>query len=247
MLDAGADALQVKVELDWHEPLHLLKWRVPVALEAPIGRVEVPFGSAERAVSGAEEPGQSWIDLSTTERGLAVLNDAKHGYDLSAVEGGASIGITAVRSPPYAWHDPSTLDPDGAYAYQDQGLQRFTVQLAPHGPLDVADLHRRAAELTMRPRAMLESFHEGVLPGRVSWASAAPASVLVTAVKTAEDSDDLIVRAVETSGVDTEAVIELPIVGSAIRATIPAHAIRTWRVPTGGEPVTVDLLEEDLP
>ena len=207
----------------------------------------MPFGSTERAISGAEEPGQSWIDLSTPDHGLAVVNDAKHGYDLSPVEGGASIGITAVRSPPYAWHDPSSLDPDGAYAFHDQGLQRFTVELVPHGPLDVADLHRRSAELTMRPRAMLESFHEGELPGRVSWASAEPASVLVTAIKTAEDSDDLIVRAVETSGVATEAVIELPVVGSTIRATIPGHALRTWRVPAGGEPVPVDLLEEDLP
>lgn len=243
ILDAHDDALRIKVELDWHEPMHLLKWRVPVALDAPTGRVEVPFGSIERAVSGAEEPGQSWIDLSTPERGLAVLNDAKHGYDLSPAEGGASIGITAVRSPPYAWHDPSTLDPDGAYAFQDQGLQRFTVQLVPHGPLDVADLHRRSAELTMRPRAMLESFHEGDLPDRVSWASATPASVHVTAIKTAEDSADLIVRAVETAGTEVDAVIELPLVGATIRASFRPHAIRTWRIRQGGEPVEVDLLE----
>ena len=97
----------------------------------------------------------------------------------------------------------------------------------------------------MRPRAMLESFHEGELPGRVFWASAEPASVLVTAIKTAEYSDDLIVRAVETSGAATEAVIELPVAGTTIRATMPAHALRTWRVPAGGPAVEVDLLEED--
>jgi alpha-mannosidase len=245
VLDAGADALQVQVELDWHEPKHLLKWRVPVALESPTGHVEVPFGSVERAVSGAEEPGQSWIDLAGAEAGLAVINDAKHGYDLSPATGDVSpsIGITVVRSPPYAWHDPSTLDPDGAYAFQDQGLQRFTVQLAPHGPLDHADLHRRSAELNMRPRAMLESFHEGELPGRVSWASASPSSVQVTAIKAAEDSDDLVVRAVETSGAAVDAVIELPLMGATIRAVLPPHALRTWRVPPGGEPVEVDLLE----
>lgn len=249
ILEADSDALRVRVELDWHEPLHLLKWRVPVALQSPTGRVEVPFGSVERAVSGAEEPGQSWIDLATDAVGLAVLNDAKHGYDLSPAtdDVAASIGITAVRSPPYAWHDPSTLDPDGAYAFQDQGFQHFTVLLAPHGPVDVPDLHRRAAELNLRPRAMLESFHEGTLPGRVSWASASPSSVLVTAVKLGEDSDDLIVRAVETSGSAVQAVIELPIVGRTIRADLPPHALRTWRVPRDGEPVEVDLLEEDLP
>ena len=248
ILESGSDALQVRVELDWHEPMHLLKWRVPVTLDAPTGHVEVPFGSVERPVSGAEEPGQSWIDLSTPMAGLAVVNDAKHGYDLSPAGDGTSpsIGITVVRSPPYAWHDPSTLDPDGAYAVQDQGLQRFTVQLAPHGPLDLADLHRRSAELNMRPRAMLESFHEGTLPGRVSWASATPASVQVTAVKVAEDVDELIVRAVETSGSQVDAVIELPLVGATIRASLPPHALRTWRVPRNGPAVEVDLLELDL-
>ena len=42
-----------------------------------------------------------------------------------------SIGVTAVRSPVYAWHDPKTLDPDGLYAFQDHGVQRFTYELAP--------------------------------------------------------------------------------------------------------------------
>jgi alpha-mannosidase len=248
ILTADGDALEVRVELDWHEPAHLLKWRVPVALEAPTGRVEIPFGSIERRVDGAEEPGQSWIDLATGTAGLAVLNDAKHGYDLSPATDAESpsIGITAVRSPVYAWHDPTTLDPEGVYAYQDQGFQRFTVLLAPHGPLDAADLHRRSAELTMRPRAMLESFHDGELPGSVSWATASPSSVLVTAIKRGEDGDDLIVRAVETAGRTADAVIELPLVGRTIRAELPPHALRTWRIPADGDPVAVDLLEEDL-
>jgi alpha-mannosidase len=67
--------------------------------------------------------------------------------------------------------------------------------------------------------------------------------VQVTAIKVAEDSDDLIVRAVETAGSEVDAVIELPLVGATIRARIPPHALRTWRVPSGGEPVEVDLLE----
>ncbi|RIX30828.1 alpha-mannosidase [Amnibacterium setariae] len=249
LLTAGDDALEVRVELDWHEPAHLLKWRVPVALDDPRGRVEIPFGSIERRVDGGEEPGQSWIDLSRVDAGLAVLNDAKHGYDLSPAteEASPSIGITAVRSPVFAWHDPTELDPEGVRSHQDLGLQRFTVRLVPHGPIDVPDLHRRAAELTMRPRAMLEGFHDGVLGDRTSWVEAGPAAVQVTAVKTAEDGDDLVVRAVETSGRATDAVIALPLVGATIRATLPAHAIRTWRVRRGAEPVPVDLLEEPLP
>ena len=247
VLNTGSDALEVRVELDWHEPMHLLKWRVPVTLEAPTGRVEIPFGSIERGTTGSEEPGQSWIDVTEGEVGLAVLNDAKHAYDISPAteDASASIGITVVRSPPFSWHDPSELDPEAVHSYQDQGFQRFTMLLAPHGALDLADLHRRSAELTMRPRAMLESFHEGTLPAVVSWAAASPSSVLVTAMKLAEDSDDLIVRAIETSGRRTKAVIELPLIGRTLRATMPAHALRTWRIPRDGDPVEVDLLERD--
>ena len=52
-------------------------------------------GESEEPASGDEEPGQSWVDVSGDGRGLTVINDAKHGYDVR----GGDIGISAVRSP----------------------------------------------------------------------------------------------------------------------------------------------------
>ena len=47
-----------------------------------------------------------------------MITTNKHGYDVSpGVE--PSIGITAVRSPVYSWHDPKLLEPDVAYSYAD--------------------------------------------------------------------------------------------------------------------------------
>ena len=263
LLTAGGDALEVRVELDWHEPAHLMKLRIPVALADPSGRAEVPFGSTARPVNGAEDPGQSWIDLTGVaggvRAGLALVNDAKHGYDLSP--GGPSsdgrpgtspsIGVTVVRSPVFAWHDPTTLSPDGVYSHQDQGFQRFTYALVPHGgDWREAGLHRRAAELTTHPRAMLESFHDGDLGDAASWATVTPSTILVTAIKGGEDEvgapggADLIVRAVETVGRRTDAVIDLPLLGARIEAAFEPFRIRTWRVPAaGGDPVEVDLIE----
>ena len=183
-----------------------------------------------------------------------MVNDAKHGYDVSAgsAEGGTpSIGITALRSPVYSWHDPRRLDPDGFYAYQDQGIQQFSYLLVPHaGDWRSAGLTRRAAELGSPVRAMLESFHPGPLPPSQSFAGDGAGPVMVTAIKGSEDGPgtDLIVRAVETTGRAASARIELPLLGRVIEAEFGPSRLRTFRVPADGGPVReTDLIEWDLP
>ena len=114
---------------DWHEQLKLLKLRYPTSVAAETATFETPYGHLERPASGDEEPGQSWVDVSGDGRGLAVANDAKAGYDVR----GGDIGISAVRSPVWAWHDPRELEEGGDFDYMDQGRQTFTVRLVPHG------------------------------------------------------------------------------------------------------------------
>ncbi len=260
ILGHDSDQVEVRVTIDWREQAHLLKLRFPVALDAPTGTYEIPFGTLERPVDGAEEPGQSWVDLTGSRdgvaAGLAVVNNAKHGYDLSpagerdGVQVSASIGITAVRSPVYSWHDPRLLDPDGFYSYQDQGMQSFSYLLVPHaGNWRDAALSRRAAVLGSRPRAMLESFHEGRLPAELGYLSDGGGQVMVTAVKGSEDPGadgaDLIVRAVETTGHPAEARLLVPLLERVIEARFGPSQVRTWRVPRdpGSPIVEVDLIE----
>ena len=261
-LEHDGDHIEVRVTIDWREHAHMLKLRFPVALRDAVGTFEIPYGTLERPINGSEEPGQSWVDLTGTTSdgviaGLAVVNNAKHGYDVSpesSADGhpvGASIGITAVRSPVYAWHDPRLLDEGETYSYQDQGIQKFTYLLVPHGPeWRDADLTRRAALLGSAPRAMLESFHDGALPSAASFASDGGGAVMITAIKGSEDvgvdGTDLIVRAVETRGAAApDAHLEIPIVGRTIVADFGASQIRTWRVPRdpAKEIVEVDLVE----
>ncbi len=259
VLGHRSDALEVRVTIDWREQAHLMKLCFPVALDDPRGTFEIPFGSLEKPVDGGERPAQSWVDVTGTvagrPAGLAVVNNAKHAYDVSpgAADAGSggdspSIGITAVRSPVYSWHDPRLLEPDGFYSFQDQGVQSFRVLLVPHaGDWRTARLHRRAAELGQPVRAMLESFHPGALPAAESFVSDGGGAVMITAVKGWEEPDaDLIVRAVETLGTEATARIELPVAGRAIEAEFGPSQIRTFRVPAGGGPVVeVDLLERD--
>ncbi|NUP83867.1 MAG: alpha-mannosidase [Nonomuraea sp.] len=235
LLGQGDDAVEVRVEIDWRERAHLLKLRFPVAVHDPAATYEIPFGHLGRPVDGAEEPAQSWVDLSGAGAGLAVVNDAKHGYDVSPAAPGLapSIGITAVRSPVHAWHDPRLLDPEGHYSYQDQGTQRFTYLLVPHaGDWRAARLTRRAALLGSPVRAMLESFHDGPLPGARGYLDDGGGQVMVTAVKCHEDAPrDLVVRAVETTGRAAAVTLDVPLAGIRLTADFGPCQIRTFRIP----------------
>jgi alpha-mannosidase len=232
ILGADASHVDVRVALDWRERCKLLKLRYPTSVAATEATYEVPYGHIVREANGHEEPGQSWVDVSAGDRGLTVINDAKYGYDVR----GGDIGISAVRSPPYAWHEPRELDPDGVYEYMDQGRQDFLVRLVPHaGDWRAADVVRRAAELNQPPFTLLESYHPGPLPQRASYGHD-DGSVVITVVKAAEDGDGVVVRAYETAG--RPAAARLEVLGTTIEAEFGPHEIKTFK---GAD--EVDLIE----
>ena len=247
VLGAGARHVDVRVSLDWHEQLKLLKLRYPTSVDAAEATYEVPYGHAVRPANGHEEPGQSWVDVSGDGRGLTVINDAKHGYDVR----GGDIGISAVRSPVWAWHDPRELEQEGDFEYMDQGRQTFLVRLVPHaGDWRDAGVVRLAAELNGPPFALIETYNEGDLPQRASFASDGGGDVVMTVLKGAEDRDGaLVVRAFETAGRPARARIELPLVDGAIEAEFGPHEIKTFVVPRARarararDAVETDLLE----
>ncbi|MEU5363966.1 glycoside hydrolase family 38 C-terminal domain-containing protein [Streptomyces sp. NPDC005925] len=249
VLSAGSRQVEVRAVVHWHEQLKLLKLRFPTALTDVTATHEIPYGHIERTPDGTEEPTQAWVDVTGTlpggaRAGLAVVNDSKHGHDVLA----GRIGMTALRSPVYAWHEPKLLDEDGVYEYLDQGRQEFRYTLVPHaGDWRAADPVRRAAELNQPAFALLETFHTGPFAQRAAHADDGAGSVLVTVVKGDEDgSGDYVVRAYESQGVPAEARIELPMLGGrVIEAAFGPQEIKTFRVPLDPQaPVTeTDLLE----
>jgi alpha-mannosidase len=260
ILRPGARRVEVRARLDWRERLKLLKLRVPTTVETDTATFEIPYGFAERAADGTEQPAQAWVDVSDGRAGLAVLNDGKCGHDVrggdtcvgsteqakSAGAGlggaGADIGITVARSPVYAWHDPKELDDDGVYDYLDQGEQELTYVLVPHaGDWRDAGVVRAAAELNQPAYALLEAAHPGLLPRSASHLAAE--GVEVTVLKRAEDGGGLAVRAYDSGGRGARAAITL--LGRAFTADLGPAEIKTFLVPRdGAEPVVeTNLLE----
>jgi alpha-mannosidase len=229
VVTAGTPYVDVRVALDWHEPLKLLKLRYSTGADAQEATFEIPYGHLVRPANGHEEPGQSWVDAA----GLSVINDAKYGYDVR----GGEIGISAVRSPVWAWHDPRELEEDGDFEFMDLGRQDFVVRLVPHGgDWRDAGVVRLAAELNQPAYALIEASHDGPLPQARSFGSDGGGDVVVTVVKRAEGGAGQTVRAYETAGRPAEARIE--ILGDTIEASFGPHEIKTFAV--GRE---TDLLE----
>ena len=239
VLSTNAAHVDVRVTLDWHEPMRLLKLRYPTSVDTETATWETPYGFLERPTSGDEEPGQSWIDVSDAGRGLTVVTDAKHGSDVR----GGDIGISVVRSTVWAWHAPRELEEGGDFAYMDLGRQAFGVRLIPHaGDWRAADVVRRAAELNQPPFALIEAFHAGPLPQARSFAADDGGSVVVTVLKAAEDGGAVAVRAYESAGRPTRA--SLDVLGRTIVADFGPHELKTFLLPEdGGAPAEVNLLE----
>jgi alpha-mannosidase len=251
VLGAGAATVEIRVILDWRERAKLLKLRFPTRLDSPTATYEIPYGAIERPPNGEEEPGQRWVDVAGSipgaegRFGVAVLNDAKYSFDVS----GGEIGVTAVRSPIYAHHEPAIPRQGVRYQFQDQGTQRFTLAIAAHrGGWSDGGLTRRAAELNQPPTVLLESFHAGPLPAAGSYAALEPDHLVLGAVKLAADGDDLVVRIVETAGRAATATLRLPGMKRQLSFEIGPFDIRTFRVPADPavEPIETDLLERPL-
>ena len=253
VLAAGASSVEIRVILDWREKAKLLKLRFAACVADAVATYEIPYGAIHRPPNGEEEPGQRWLDVSGPlpaggpegPFGLAVLNDAKYSFDVM----GAEIGVTAVRSPIFAHHEPAIPKDGVRYQFQDQGIQRFMLALAPHrGDWADAGLARPAIELNRPPTVLLESYHEGPLPVAGSYALLEPDHLVLGALKLAEDGDDVVVRIVETAGRAGHARLSLPGLRRELAFEIGPFEIRTFRVPieADGEPIETDLLERPL-
>jgi len=226
------DQIDVAVTVDWHEQYKMLKLRFPLAIQAEKATYEIPYGTIQRPMDGAEEPGQSWLDVSGTQGnkfcGLSLLNDGKYSYDVN----NGDIGLTVLRSPIYAQHDPARPDPARQYEYIDQGIQRFHYSLVPHaGNWQSASIPQRAAQFNQQPILYITNSHPGILPLSKSFISCDQPNILINVVKKSEAGGDWIIRAYETHGLPIKVTIELIAWQRSIQVDFQPYEIKTLRIP----------------
>jgi len=231
ILYTGSRAVQMRVVLNWHEHLKILKFSFPVDVQDPQSTYEVAYGAQKRATDGLENPGQRWIDLTGSRSGqtygLSVLNDAKYGYSVKD----SDMRVSIVRGAVYANHQPAQLKPGGDYAWMDQGLQTFQMELIPHtGSWQQAGIVHAAEEFVTDTPIIYQGIHPGARKQAGSFLSVDAPDIVVEAVKESEDGQDAIVRAYETAGEPSHATLDFAFAGTRWTGTWHPFEIKTLRI-----------------
>ncbi len=202
-LYAGMDRVDVRNDINWQETHVLLKAAFPLAASSAMATYEIPYGTIERPTTRGnsvdkakfEVPALRWADLGDGKHGFSLLNDSKYGYDAA----GNVLRLSLLRSPTYP--DPNT----------DKGRQQFTYSLYPHaGTWQQAMSMRQGYSFNYALAAVQVAPHDGALSGTHSFLSVEGDNVVLTAMKKAEESHDLVLRFFEWKGQAGRVTITLP-------------------------------------
>jgi len=206
----GIDRVDVRMEVNWTKPNHLLKVSFPILANADQASYEIAYGALQRTTLRGtsdgrrkfEQSGHKWMDITDQSNtyGVSILNDAKYGYDVwkklpgDPINTGTNKGnetfvrarITAVRSPRSATLIgglPSAFGPNDAYI--DTNFQEFTYSIYPHeNSWQDAKTVREAHELCYPMQSFQTVSHGGNgLSSAHSFLSVDKPNVIIGAVK----------------------------------------------------------------
>ncbi|MEM3765128.1 MAG: glycoside hydrolase family 38 C-terminal domain-containing protein, partial [Candidatus Bathyarchaeia archaeon] len=213
------------LKADWHEKYKTLKVAFPLRFKNHWATYDTPFGVIQRYQyiyekapdrqmnmpkrpwepadkAKFEVPALYWVNIDTEngDYGVALLNDCKYGFDV--VEN--TIRMTLLRGPrrgypstPEQWADQSD-DPR-------VGVHIVKYALYPHKE-DWAKsmVFRRGYEFNYPLIAWRSPGNPGPLPKALSLIDVKPGNVVLSALKKAEDSNELVLRVYETCGLKSD-------------------------------------------
>jgi alpha-mannosidase len=196
--DAG-NRVEIANSIDWKIGETALKATFPLAASNPEATYNWDIGTIKRANNDErkfEVASHQWIDLTdkSGQFGTTILTDCKNGSDKPDDQ---TLRLTLIYSPGVRQQ----------YTYQasnDWGHHEFIYGIAGHAGKQPADWQ---AERLNQPLIAFEATkHAGALGKTFSLLNVNNPRVRVLAVKKAESTDELILRAVEMDGVSADNV-----------------------------------------
>jgi len=209
----------------------MLKLSVPTHEADATYLGQVAYGADELPNSGREVVAQKWTAIQSADgnRLLTCINEATYGSDFSTGE----MRLTLLRSPSYSAHpigDLKTVPQDRFSPRIDQGERLFRIWLngGPATPRRTA-IDREALAQNEKPM-VLSFFPSGQGKTQVPFAAISGNAVQITAIKKAEDDDDLIVRLFEPTGQPRTTTLTVPMLGVKQRIRLGSFEIKTLRI-----------------
>ncbi|GAB3256831.1 alpha-mannosidase [Arthrobacter pigmenti] len=213
-LSSDGSAVDITVEVDWHEQQKMLKLAFPLDVHAERATSEIQFGHIHRPThtntswdeARFETVAHRWVHVAEPGFGVTVANDSTYGHDISrdTYDDGncTTVRLSLLRAPLFP--DPGS----------DQGRHTFAFSVRPAAGIAdaVAEGYRLNLPLRHLPNV-------GALELEPLIQVDNPA-VVVEAVKLAEDrSGDVVVRLYEAHGGRTEALLSAGFEYSTVSAT----------------------------
>jgi alpha-mannosidase len=191
----GINRIDFELIVDWNGKNKMVKVAFPLNVKNDSAVYEIPYGTIARPSKGEEHVAQNWVDISDGHYGVSLLNDSRYGHDVTK----NTIRLSVLRSPDHP-----------VEATDEKGTHQIKYSLYPHtGNWKTANTMHKGYEFNYPLIAIPESAHDGYLPEEHSFIEIFPENLVVTVLKKAEDSDDLVVRFYETEGSECIANIKL--------------------------------------
>ena len=195
-LSTGGETVEFNNRIDWTTRERSLKASFPLAASNPNATYDLQTGVIERDNNNPkryENPAHMWMDLTDKSGafGASILNNSKYGSDKPDDR---TLRLTLIYTPGVrsAWVDQAT---------QDIGRHDIAYSFAGHaGDWRKAGTPWLAARKNQPIRAFNVSKHDGAAGKSLSLVTCDSPQVMVTAIKKAEDSDEVIVRLRELTG-----------------------------------------------
>jgi len=194
VLTAGSRRIDFITRIIWQTPEKMVRVSFPVNIPDGKAICEIAFGAIERPIDDStswnlakdEVSAHSWIDISNDDYGTALLNDSKYGHRVKD----RILDLCLIRSVPY---------PGPVKGFTDLGEHNFTYSLFPHtGNYANGGVVQAAHELNT-PISLIKIKKIGNNASQSFFSTGNP-SLIISAIKKAENTDDIIIRLYESAG-----------------------------------------------
>ncbi len=213
---AGDPKVYMRISGTWFQRgtpetgIPVLRLAVPFTMKNIAARYEIPFGAVDRECRNGEEvPALQWAQVSgdsdKIKEGCLVLNDSKYGFSLD----GNKFAVTLIRSS----YDPDNLP--------EIGNHEINLALMPfEGEMKVCDAINHGRSFNHPLLITGTDVHKGSLPAVSEIVTVKPSSVILSAVKKAENDSAMILRFFNTSDrkIEVSAIFNSKLLGKVKKA-----------------------------
>lgn len=251
MIPKEGTEVEIYLQVSFATPSKMLKISIPTVFEKGSYKGQTAFGIHTLDQDGTEVCADRWVAVHNKEHMLTCINDGVYGSDYKNGE----FKISLLRTCAYAAH-PS---------FDDSGFD-MTLPIVPTNRLsrrmdtDIREYHfwingssleerarkiEREAEIHNETPYILSAFPDGSGEKNPPFIILEDSTIVMSACKKAERSDEMIVRLFEPTGTCRSTVIRIPSMGIKKSLTFSGFEVKTYSINKAAKSIDEVSLMED--